>query len=286
MYGVRDNEAGQAYYDGLMQMYADWGVDFIKCDDICDSWMYRNGSFSGWHETRMIQEAIGKTGREIVLSLSPGPAHIDRAWQYEKYANMWRITDDFWDRWDLLLPMFERCELWQNHVAEGSYPDCDMLPLGKLGKGFGKGERTTSFTQEEQKTMMTLWCIFGSPLMIGAELTRLDEWTKWLLTRKEILKLTDNACVGKQVERDGQHAVWSCVNRETGEQYLALFNLQEKECVLSCELACVEQFSREGAGAQRKAAKELWSGEETKLAQEVLQAAVPAHGTKLFRLRD
>ena len=178
MYGVRDNAAGRAYYDGLIGMYADWGVDFIKCDDICDSWMYRNDSFSGWHETKMLHEAIEKSGRDIVLSLSPGPAHIDRAWQYGKYANMWRITDDFWDKWELLANMFYRCELWQDHVAEGCYPDCDMLPLGKLGGGFGRGERNTNFTKEEQKTMLTLWCVFGSPLMVGAELTKLDEWTQ------------------------------------------------------------------------------------------------------------
>lgn len=285
MYGVRDNDAGRAYYNSLIQMYADWGVDFIKCDDICDSWMYRSEGFSGWHETRMLHEAIEKSGRNIVLSLSPGPAHIDRAWKYEKYANMWRITDDFWDRWDLLLNMFDRCELWQNHVAEGSYPDCDMLPLGKIGKGFGQGERETAFTKEEQKTMMTLWCVFGSPMMVGAELTTLDSWTKWLLTRKEILKLTENAYVGRQVERDGKHAVWSCLNQETGERYLALFNLSHEECLLSCRLGEVEQFTREGAaGAQW--AVELWSEEEIRLSQNLLCASVPAHGTKLFKLNS
>ncbi len=283
MYGVRDNAAGQAYYDSLVQMYADWGVDYIKCDDICDSWMYRNDSFSGWHETRMLQEAIGKTGRNIVLSLSPGPAHIDRAWQYEKYANMWRITDDFWDRWELLLPMFARCELWQNHVAQGSYPDCDMLPLGRLGKGFGHGERDCNFTKEEQKTMLTLWCIFGSPLMVGAELTKLDEWTRWLLTRKEILKLTGNAYVGRQVERDGQHAVWSCLNRETGERYLALFNLREEEQVLSCDLDEVEQFARRPGSLDGKV-KELWSETWVDLEQGKISQPVPAHGTKFYKL--
>ena len=82
---------------------------------------------------------------------------------------MWRITDDFWDDWKLLKNMFERCELWQNQVSRGHYPACDMLPIGKLGKGFGE-ERDTRFTKDEQRTMMTLWCLFGSPLMIGAEL--------------------------------------------------------------------------------------------------------------------
>ena len=88
MYGVRNTEAGQSYYDSLIEMYASWGVDFIKCDDICDSFIYRNDSFSGWHETEMLYKAIQKSNREIVLSLSPGPAHIDRAWQYCRYANM------------------------------------------------------------------------------------------------------------------------------------------------------------------------------------------------------
>lgn len=131
-------------------MYASWGVDFIKCDDICDSFIYRNDSFSEWHESEMLYKAIQKSNREIVLSLSPGPAHIDRAWQYCRYANMWRITDDFWDNWELLKNMFWRCELWQDHVKEGCFTDCDMLPLGKVGKGFETGERDCLFTREEQ----------------------------------------------------------------------------------------------------------------------------------------
>ena len=69
--------------------------------------------------------------------------------QYCRYANMWRITDDFWDNWELLKNMFWRCELWQDHVKEGCFPDCDMLPLGKVGKGFETGERDCLFTREE-----------------------------------------------------------------------------------------------------------------------------------------
>lgn len=82
--------------------------------------------------------------------------------------------------------MFWRCELWQDHVKEGCFPDCDMLPLGKVGKGFETGERDCLFTREEQKTMMTLWCMFRSPLMIGAELTKMDDFTLSLLTNKEL----------------------------------------------------------------------------------------------------
>lgn len=281
MYGVRkDAEGAQEYYDSIINLYTQWGVDFIKCDDICNTNLYKQNPYSAAHEVEMLQKAIQKSGREIVLSLSPGPALIEKAWHYEKYANMWRITDDFWDRWDLLKNMFERCELWQNHVGEGAYPDCDMLPLGKIGKGFGK-ERETNFTKEEQITMMTLWCIFGSPLMVGAELTKLDAWTLGLLTKKEILRLLSSDCVGKQFVRTDEYAVWSCLDTVTGERYIAFFNLKETEQKIKCCLNDVEQFA--GIDLQDGHAKELWSQDDIVVSGNVLTDAVPAHGARLFQ---
>ncbi len=283
MYGVRANEAGQAYYDSIISMYADWGIDFIKCDDICDSWLYRDipfMPFSGWEETKMIYRAIEKTGRNIVLSLSPGPAHIDRAWEYRKYANMWRITDDFWDHWDAIEDMFERCELWQDHVSEGCFPDCDMLPVGKLGKGFGE-ERDTYFTREEQKTMLTLWCMFRSPLMIGAELTKLDDWTKQLLTNQDILGLEGEHCKGEQVFRDKERVVWKSVNEATKEVTVALFNLkdEEREIFIAAEELSVD------TDLSNAVLYELWDKEEYRIQDDCIKATVPPHGVKVYRIR-
>lgn len=283
MYGVRANEAGQAYYDSIISMYADWGIDFIKCDDICDSWLYRDipfMPFSGWEETKMIYRAIEKTGRNIVLSLSPGPAHIDRAWEYRKYANMWRITDDFWDHWDAIEDMFERCELWQDHVSEGCFPDCDMLPVGKLGKGFGE-ERDTYFTREEQKTMLTLWCMFRSPLMIGAELTKLDDWTKQLLTNQDILGLEGEHCKGEQVFRDKEWVVWKSVNEATKEVTVALFNLKDEEREISIT---AEELSAD-TDLSNAVLYELWDKEEYRVQDDCIKATVPPHGVKVYRIR-
>ena len=281
MYGVRKDVAGaQEYYDSIMNLYAQWGVDYIKCDDICNTNLYPHNPYSAAHEVEMLHRAIEKCGRDIVLSLSPGPALIEKAWHYEKYANLWRITDDFWDKWELLRNMFDRCELWQNHVAQGCYPDCDMLPLGRLGKGFGR-EWETNFTKDEQRTMMTLWCVFGSPLMIGAELTKLDAWTIELLTRKEILKLVSNDYAGRQFEKNEAYAVWSCLNDKTGEKYLALFNFLETDKVLTCCLNEVEQFAGQAGGVC--GATELWSGERL-VFEGVLADTVPAHGARLYLL--
>lgn len=276
MYGVRNMPEGQTYYDSLLELYAGWGVDFIKCDDICNTNAYPHNPYSARHEIEMLARAIQKCGREVVLSLSPGPALIDKAWHYETYANMWRITDDFWDKWELLKDMFHRCELWQSHVSAGCYPDCDMLPLGYLGKGFGR-ERQTNFTREEQRTMMTLWCLFGSPLMIGAELTKLDEWTLSLLTNKRVLKMLTPDCRPRQLCLDGKKAVWKACNEKTGERYVALFNLGDTEAKIS--------VSAEKTGlsvASGDALTELWTGEQAVLSDGVLSVEIPAHGCVVY----
>lgn len=164
---------------------------------------------------------------------------------------MWRITDDFWDNWSLLKAMFVRCELWQDHVRAGCFPDCDMLPLGKLGKGFGS-ERETGFTKEEQKTMMTLWCMFRSPLMIGAELTMLDDWTLSLLTNREVLEMMQETCKGMQITRTDDYAVWKNIDEDSGRLCVALFNLSDEDKSLSVGLAELEEVTAVEAAASEE----------------------------------
>ena len=280
MYGVRDCPEGQAYYDSLLELYAVWGVDYIKCDDICntDNWEPASPrAYAGRHEIEMLRRAINKCGRPVVLSLSPGPALIDKAWHYARYADMWRITDDMWDRWDHVKAMFARCELWQDHVRPGCWPDCDMLPLGWIGKGFGE-ERETRLTRDEQRTLMTLWCVFGSPLMVGAELTRLDGWTASLLTNRRVLELLDARRTRRQLCRDGEKAVWASWGPDGGGLCAAVFNLSDGEREIGLPLAEL------GAGGEAAGAEELWTGERPPVSGGSLTAAVPAHGCKLFQI--
>ena len=279
MYGIRNTPAGQAYYDAILQLYADWGVDFIKVDDICSTGFHPHRGYGRKHEVEMLHHAIEKCGRNIVLSLSPGPAVVEESWHYCKYANMWRITDDFWDNWETLRYMFDRCEKWQDHVSQGCYPDCDMLPLGKVGKYFGY-ERDTLFTKEEQKTMMALWCIFGSPLMLGAEMTLLDDWTLSLLQNEKLLRLENGNFRSRQVLRDAQKCVWAAVDPKTGEQYVALFNLSDREQVLSVDMAtCVAMFPAGWFCPQESAWEEVFTGQR----YDGAQGCVMPHGVLLLR---
>lgn len=284
MYGLRAVESAQKYYDSIIDLYAGWGIDYIKCDDICNMNLYRPEERNGKVEIEMLYRAIQKCGRPIVLSLSPGPAHIEDAWHYEKYANMWRITDDLWDDWALVKNMFARCEVWQNHVSQGCYPDCDMLPFGYLGKGFGE-ERRTRLTKAEQKTVMTLWCIFRSPLMIGAELTKLDDWTLSLLTNPEVLDLLCETHESKQICRDDRHAAWYSIDRKTGKSCIALFNLCDEIARVGISL---KEAELEAAGIVMKSSNgtvtELWSGQEEKIEDGKLSAEIEPHGVRLYKL--
>ena len=265
MYGVKpEKAASQAYYDSLMELYAQWGVDFIKCDDIC-----RMDMPGAKKEIAMLHEAIQKCGRPIVLSLSPGPARIEEAYLYESCANMWRITDDLWDTWELLKAMFRRCEIWQKHVSPGCFPDCDMLPLGKLGLGFGS-EWECRLTREEQRTMMNLWCIFRSPLMIGTKLTEMDEWTESLLTNRDLLDCIRMGGTPVLLEQDEDHAIWQ------NGCYLALFNLSDEERVV--------EIATENIRAQSvRSVKDAWTGKSRK-AEALLQEKLPAHGSVFYKL--
>ena len=275
MYGVRDTEAGQAYYDSIFALYASWGVDYVKCDDICNTNAYPHAPYSGRREIEMIAAAIQKCGRPIVLSLSPGPALIEQAWHYETYANLWRITDDLWDQWPLVKDMFRRCELWQNHVSEGCFPDCDMLPIGELGKGFGHPWKC-NLTQDEQRSMLTFWCLFGSPLMIGCELPLMDDFTRSLLTNREILSMLTPDAKPHQLWRTDEEAVWEAVNEKTGEHFLALFNLSDEEREVGSAIE----------GNENGECTDLWTGETISITGGQLMKKLAPHECIVCRISN
>jgi hypothetical protein len=210
---------------------------------------------------------------------------IEKAWHLEKYANMWRITDDFWDTWPLLKAMFERCEVWQKHVGGGNWPDCDMLPLGKLGKGFGN-EWYTRLTPDEQKTMMSLWCIFRSPLMIGTDLPQIDDATLSLLTNDEVLSLEKNSHGAFLVTKDENQCVWAsygkgCPAKGMGVN-VALFNLSDEEREVSVRLCEIQGISE----SKNYSVRDLWQKKDLFPLQgdAELTRTIPAHGSELLRL--
>ena len=269
MYGLLcKREAARAYYDSIFKLYAQWGVDFVKCDDIAREYPHCQ------REIELISEACRASGRDMVLSLSPGPAPVEHAEHLKKYANMWRITDDFWDEWRLLKAMFERAEKWCIHSAPGHWPDADMLPLGAL-RQCSNPEDWTKFTQAEQRTMMTLWSMMRSPLMIGGEMTKNDEFTLSLLQNSGVLNIGKESFCGHPLWTTAEESVWVAPRRDGQGIYVALFNLSDEKRTVS-----VPATQYEGG----ESATELWSGTSA-CAKDALSAELDAHDAVVFLVK-
>jgi alpha-galactosidase len=286
-WGVADNEAGQAYYDSMLKLYAGWGLDYIKVDCISDH-PYRPT------EIRQIAEAIKKTGRPIVLSLSPGPTQIEHAAEIAKYAQMWRITNDHWDGWTLfskpewgefpfgLSGEFDRIAKWAPYVKPGSWPDADMLPWGSLTPHPGFGEaRQSRLTQDEEKTELNLWSISRSPLIFGGNLTKLDDFTRSLMTNKEVIDIDQKSVASHPVTNlpagFEKVRVWEASEEAIAAtpEFVALFNLDDKPVTLHFTWKQICQ------SCASNGARNLYDGSKWKGADPV-EVKLPAHGSTIF----
>ena len=279
MYGVDTEKRGaEEYYDSLFKLYASWGVDFVKVDDIANTEFSPQNPYSAEKEIEMIRAAIDRSGRDMVLSLSPGPAPLNKAEHLSKNANMWRISGDFWDRWDKLLNMFSLCEKWYPYVKDGSFPDCDILPLGKLcidGSYMGDMGRDSGFTNDEQKTMMTLWAVFRSPLFFGGELRLTDNYTLSLVTNPEVINVNQNSEKPLFVYNKGGIAVWQ--TKIENCTAVAVFNLsdEEKHYKLSFSDLGIENV---------RAVRDLWARKDIQKCENDVAVSLKPHSSEFFEI--
>ncbi len=248
---VADQPGAQEYYNSIFDLYAEWGVDFVKIDDITRPYHQA--------EIELIRRAIDQCGRPIVLSLSPGETPIQDATHVADNANMWRMVDDVWDLWRDITHLLDVSQKWYPYIKPGTWPDCDMIPLGRISiRGERGEERMTRLTPEEQYTLMTLFTIFRSPLMFGGDLPSNDDFTLSLLTNEEVLRMhRESTDVEQLFQRDGQVAITSR-NPNTHEVYLALFNIDDdkpqevkvnlKELGLNGDLQVINLWSGESLG--------------------------------------
>ena len=279
-YGLKNNKAAQAYYNSVADLYAKWGVDYLKVDCISRPWKA--------DEIHMMQYALHQTGRPIVLSLSPGPTPIEAAQDAVHSAQLWRISDDMWDLWSKPLdaPQFPQSEKnqfallakWQPWAAPGHWPDADMLPIGYLGPTPGWGQpRQSRLSRDEVRTMMTLWSIARSPLFIGTNLLRMDSFTESVLTNPELIAVDQYAENSHPVIQKEDTVLWMASAPEHGGDYVAIFNLSDAPQSLS--------YSWQDLGLQfgHHAVRDLWQREELGRLDH-LEATLPPHASKLFKI--
>jgi alpha-galactosidase len=270
MWGLNmSNSCAQAYLDSVFALLASWGVDFVKVDDIAAP-TYRQSEVDGY------RLAIQRSGRPMVLSLSPGPTPLASGSHVAANAHMWRIVNDLWDNWPALDALFDQLRNWTPHRATGAWPDPDMIPIGRLSKQGPVGSpRYSGLTADEQRTLMTLWSITRSPLMWGGNLTENRASELALMTNAAVLAVDQNSTNNRQLY-GGTFQVWAADAPGSANRYVALFNRSGATATVSLPLADL--------GIGSATVTDLWSGAGLGTVSGTLSRSLPAHGAGLFRL--
>jgi alpha-galactosidase len=288
-FGILDGEAGQAYYDSMFKLYAAWKVDFVKVDCIANR-PYRAS------EIRQIAAAIQHAGRPMVLSLSPGPVELSHAAEVGRYAQLWRISNDIWDGWTFahdkpgddfptgIVSAFEDLARWAPYARAGHWPDADMLPFGRLGPHPGWGDaRASRLTRDEQRTQFVLWAVARSPLILGANLTQLDEFTRSLITNRRLIEINQGAWTSRPLTNPpaGYEGVrvWisSKSGTHTGDTIVALFNLESQPKTIRAD------WEGLGLGSASRTVLDIQSGERIGTVTAV-DVQLPAHASAVYQL--
>jgi alpha-galactosidase len=270
-YGVDMSKPGaQAYYDSIAELYASWGADYIKADDM--------NTPARASEILALHEALKKTGRPIVLSLSPGPNLPQYGDFLAANSQLWRISGDFWDNWPALKRQFDIAHNWETYIHPGSWPDADMLPLGHIGIRAERGDnRMSLFTHDEQQTLMTLWSIFRSPLMFGGDLPSNDAFTLSLLTNSEVLAVDQASSGGHQSYHQGDTIAWTADAPGGSAKYVAVFNIGDAPASVDLGWADV------GIHAKHANIRDLWA--HTDLGkQDRIKVSLAPHASTLYRV--
>lgn len=272
MYGLDMQKPGaQEYLNSILKLYASWGVDFIKVDDIARP--YRAPEIEGYYK------AIQNCGRPIMLSLSPGETPVKDSAHVKKYANMWRIADDFWDNWSQLLKMFDYAKTWEGIGGPGHWPDCDMMQIGKLSKRGPVGpERYSRFTPDELLTHMSFWCIYRSPLMLGGNLPENRALENSLITNDEVLAVNQNGENPKQLYKNDSSMVWISSVHGSKDIYVGLFNIANNAHNVDVDFS---KLSIKG----KVTVRDLWKKADARIFKKKYGRMINAHGCALLRIK-
>lgn len=280
MYGLDMSKPGaQAYLNSLLELYASWGVDFIKVDDI--SQPYHAAEILGY------RRAIDHCGRNIVLSLSPGETPLSRATEVNQLANMWRLSADLWDNWNQLRHAFELAVAWVPYARPEHWPDIDMLPIGRLSlRGPVGSPRYSRLSDDELQTLMTLWCITRMPLMLGGNLpdNRPFDWR--LETHAEAIEADQGPYQPRLLQQSDTLIIWQSTDTLTRSKiFLAFFNLSEHPIKTSFRLHRIAAWSSASRQSSDILVRDVWKNESWRTrTRRQLFVQLPPHGCVLYRL--
>jgi len=274
------------YEDQDAQQYAAWGFDYLKYDWCSYSQVVRehmpNESRNNYtlptlqKPYQIMREALDKAPRDILFSFCQYGMGDVWKWGAEIGGNSWRTTGDIRDTWGSMATIGFGQAGHEPYAGPGHFNDPDMLVVGMVG--WGPRLHPTHLSPNEQYTHISLWCLLDSPLLIGCDMTQLDDFTLGLLTNDEVLEVNQDP-LGKQagrVAKVGDLEVWA-KDMEDGSKAVGLFNRGKAETKMTAN------WSDLGLTGKQKV-RNLWSQKDLGKFKDKFEASVPKHGVVLVRI--
>ncbi len=259
--------------------YAGWGIDYLKYDWCSYDAIHdkNDNSLASYKKPyQVMQDALQKQNRDIVYSLCQYGMKDVWEWGATVNGNCWRTTGDINDTWESLSAIGFNQTKQHSYAKPGRWNDPDMMIVGKVG--WGDNLHDTRLTPDEQYTHVSLWSMLSAPLLIGCDLSKLDDFTLNLLTNDEVIAI-DQDPLGKQAQqviKAGTYQIW-IKELEDGNKALAIFNLSDKNDVIRFH------WSDLGLSAKQKV-RDLWRQKDLGNFNSMFATVVASHGVTLIKI--
>jgi alpha-galactosidase len=269
--------ASYQYEEKDAQQYAAWGIDYLKFDWCSYGRIAKDHSLPELKKPySVMRAALDKVNRDIVYSLCQYGMGEVWKWGGEVGGNSWRTTDDITDTWESMTDIGFSQAGHEVYAKPGNWNDPDMLVVGKVG--CGPQLHPTKLSPNEQYTHISLWCLLSSPLLIGCDMTQMDDFTLNLLTNDEVLDVSQDP-MGKQAGRvfkDGDLEVWA-KDLEDGSKAVGLFNRGKWKSEIKA------RWSDLGISGNQLV-RDLWRQKDLGTFSDEFKVSVPRHGVVLVRI--
>jgi len=259
--------------------YARWGIDYLKYD-WCSYGEIASKAPSLDEMKKpytIMRQSLDKAGRDILYSLCQYGMGDVWKWGGEIGANSWRTTGDITDTWGSMAGIGFSQEKAAAYTAPGNFNDPDMLVVGRVG--WGPSLHNARLTPDEQYTHISLWSLLSAPLLIGCDMSRLDNFTLGLLTNDEVLAVDQDALArpAKKVWEKDNILVW-VKELKDGSKAVGIFNHGEQPANPTIP------YSSLGLPAQLKV-RDLWRQQDLPSVAKAFNPRIPAHGVVLLKVK-
>jgi hypothetical protein len=265
------HSGSEGHYLQDFEQFERWGFDYVKVDWCGGNAEGLNPQATYTEVTKALAEATAVTHHPMLLSICEWG--VDDPWDWGAGLGIsWRTGGD------IMVPFSQAT--FSNIMASfdagvhpagehtGYYNDLDMMTVGMAG-----------MRPQDDQTLMSLWSVMGSPLIEGADLTKVSPEAVKALTNREVLAVDQDprGLPGVLVQNQNGLQVYEKVLAGSGNRAIVLLNRSSAPAEMSVPLS-------ELGLAGRTKVRDVWAGKDLAPVTGSLEQQVPAQSVKMFVL--